>query len=328
MVPRSPACTTPVQLTLPFIDSHVNREMLLKGVMAYEINQYQSHMFANSYRFQLANDSDEEEEPEIEAPLMPSKSKKRKSVSGAPADAELSKNQALLAEGKKELAAAKAEWKKHKAAEEAKLAKDWKELNTAKKLFEEAKIAFQLEKAAFEKQKVAVGLASVTSSAQKTPAVAKVANKPLSDESAIGQLKLRAGTSTATEKKPAAKTGKPSKQSKPSQQEQEVLDQDEYYVEAIREHHWDDKAGTFKFLVKWWDFDESSNTWEPLKNMDLDAIKDYIKDKMAMRVEVGKDGPVLVPLDLKVGQQTTTVTVAPAVAPACHHDPGLNKGAL
>lgn len=38
---------------------------------------------------------------------------------------------------------------------------------------------------------------------------------------------------------------------------------EEYDVEALRDHRFVSKTGTYEFLVKWVGYDESENTWEP-----------------------------------------------------------------
>ena len=53
----------------------------------------------------------------------------------------------------------------------------------------------------------------------------------------------------------------------------------EFFVEKVLEHRGDSKKATsMSFLVKWLNYDDSYNTWEPWKNLRLtDALHDYLR---------------------------------------------------
>ena len=62
-------------------------------------------------------------------------------------------------------------------------------------------------------------------------------------------------------KKPAQKANK-----KPKSQQKE---EEEYKIESVKEVK--KERGTFKYWIKWEGYDESENSWEPLKNLDTES---------------------------------------------------------
>ena len=59
----------------------------------------------------------------------------------------------------------------------------------------------------------------------------------------------------------------------------------EFFVEKILAHAGDIKKPTsMSFHVKWLNFDDSSNTWEPWKSLRLcDALHDYLRNNNMTR---------------------------------------------
>ena len=53
----------------------------------------------------------------------------------------------------------------------------------------------------------------------------------------------------------------------------------EFFIESIVTHKGNSRRKKeFKFLVKWLNFDESHNTWEPWESLRLtDALHDYLR---------------------------------------------------
>ena len=57
-------------------------------------------------------------------------------------------------------------------------------------------------------------------------------------------------------------------------------DRMEFFVESITDHQGCFTRSTIEFFVKWMDYPESENTWEPYTNLrDNEVLNDYLKLK-------------------------------------------------
>ena len=57
-------------------------------------------------------------------------------------------------------------------------------------------------------------------------------------------------------------------------------DRMEFFVESIEDHHGGLTRSTIEFFVKWKDYPESENTWEPYTHLrDKEVLHDYLKLK-------------------------------------------------
>lgn len=74
--------------------------------------------------------------------------------------------------------------------------------------------------------------------------------------------------------------------------DEEEEEQDEYDVEAIRARRKNPKTGLFEYLVKWENYPESQNTWEPIDNLKCpDLIAAFNEQEKNKRKRNSTAGP-------------------------------------
>jgi len=57
--------------------------------------------------------------------------------------------------------------------------------------------------------------------------------------------------------------------------EEEELGEEEYFVERILRRKYDKTMKSELFLVKWRDYGEKDNTWEPMENLKVQVLSSF-----------------------------------------------------
>ena len=94
------------------------------------------------------------------------------------------------------------------------------------------------------------------------------------------QMKIGLASKPQPKKKSAKKPAQKPKTKTKSQQKKK------WYIESVKEVK--KERGTFKYLIKWEGYDESENSWEPLKNLDTESqqIARQMKEKYEQEEKV------------------------------------------